>query len=512
MDSTPPQLSLRGPAVILLEGNSTYVDPGIVGYDTRNGDVTANVEVESIRGTGNFGAPGAPVRTALQPGDGCVGNAFTYAPPYLGGDVLDNRAPNGTRFNITYRVADGAGNVARIFRTVLVIDSTPPTLSQPTRAASLQLSSSFDRSTVTYANGQRCPEARSVYVPSDLHELGCINAMDFLDGDVSCTARLDRVQRLPPNLDVDEEWNTDGRRVRYGLPYSVNASCIARASFRRQGAVQTECGASAGGMEILDPTAPTGTRFVISYSASDAVGNRANSYVLLIVEDTEAPQIILPDDGLVPFGSNFDAQSRLAGVHAVDTRDGNMTMAIIPGSEIVNTVVPGQYTVTYTVSDLDGNIAVESRNVTVQENANTEELEPCGDGSCSCGCSGGKAKVIITFQLGISAAAFNTRIVHNSFKYAITAAAASKYPSVALDDVIRVDTSPVAEGTGFLLTVVIATATCDAAGFRNHVQTPEVLSSFQSILRLEQDDLFSVGGITVVNVSVDRRSPNALVL
>ena len=52
----------------------------------------------------------------------------------------------------------------------------------------------------------------------------------------------------------------------------------------------------------------------------------------------------------------------------MDDEDGDLTAAIVVGGDVVNTAAAGTYTITYNVTDMDGNAATEvTRTVTVTD-------------------------------------------------------------------------------------------------------------------------------------------------
>ncbi|MDM4762276.1 Ig-like domain repeat protein [Galbitalea sp. SE-J8] len=78
--------------------------------------------------------------------------------------------------------------------------------------------------------------------------------------------------------------------------------------------------------------------------------------------DTTAPVLTLPADTTVPQDEPFDA---LAGVTATDDSDGDVTASVqVAGA--VDTATPGSYTLVYSASDANGNVAQASRTVRVR--------------------------------------------------------------------------------------------------------------------------------------------------
>ena len=90
VDTTPPDITLIGDAVVELNVGDAYVDAGATATDDLDGDITANIVV--------------------------------------GGDIVD--VNNAAQYIITYNVSDAAGNAAaEVTRTVNVndpVDTTPP--------------------------------------------------------------------------------------------------------------------------------------------------------------------------------------------------------------------------------------------------------------------------------------------------------------------------------------------------------------------------------------------------
>jgi hypothetical protein len=83
--------------------------------------------------------------------------------------------------------------------------------------------------------------------------------------------------------------------------------------------------------------------------------------VTLEKADAVKPELTVPADGDVAFGSTFDA---LAGVSATDNVDGDITSSItVDGA--VDTSVLGEYELSYAVTDAAGNTTSKTRTVTV---------------------------------------------------------------------------------------------------------------------------------------------------
>ncbi|WP_313817560.1 LamG-like jellyroll fold domain-containing protein [Citricoccus sp.] len=91
--------------------------------------------------------------------------------------------------------------------------------------------------------------------------------------------------------------------------------------------------------------------------------------------DTVAPELTVPEAATLTVGDEFDP---LAGVSATDNTDGDVTASVqVIGS--VDTSMAGAYTLTYVVEDANGNQAIASRAVVVEEAEQPEQPEPVED-------------------------------------------------------------------------------------------------------------------------------------
>ncbi|MGL5296002.1 MAG: immunoglobulin-like domain-containing protein, partial [Culicoidibacterales bacterium] len=107
--------------------------------------------------------------------------------------------------------------------------------------------------------------------------------------------------------------------------------------------------------------------YTARYSTVDLQNNKITVLRTITVVDRIAAEITGVDSVTVEFGSEFDS---LLGVRAVDTVDGDITTNIRVVGD-VDTMTPGEYTLTYTVADAAGNVATITRVVTVTEQFDT---------------------------------------------------------------------------------------------------------------------------------------------
>lgn len=108
----------------------------------------------------------------------------------------------------------------------------------------------------------------------------------------------------------------------------------------------------------LDKNTP-GT-YSVTYSVTDSAGHTV-SVTREITVINDKPSIVFLDDNPVEVGTTFDA---LKDVSADDYQDGDLTGKVTADGK-VDTTTPGQYELTYSVTDSDGQTVTKQRTVTV---------------------------------------------------------------------------------------------------------------------------------------------------
>ncbi len=106
---------------------------------------------------------------------------------------------------------------------------------------------------------------------------------------------------------------------------------------------------------------------VITVIVADVLGNEASCTAKLQVSDGDMPEITLRGAAMVTVscGDTYTDE----GATAVDTCDGILTENIQVGGDVVNTKVPDEYVITYSVRDAAGNMApMKTRTVVVLDN------------------------------------------------------------------------------------------------------------------------------------------------
>lgn len=100
--------------------------------------------------------------------------------------------------------------------------------------------------------------------------------------------------------------------------------------------------------------------------AKDSAGNvsRRQRVRFEVGTDTSKPTISGIDSIVIKVGDSIDL---LEGVKAVDNADGDITSMLVVSPKEISTSKPGQFTITYSVSDISGNKTVETRIITITE-------------------------------------------------------------------------------------------------------------------------------------------------
>ena len=204
---------------------------------------------------------------------------------------------------------------------------------------------------------------------------------DSVDGDVTVTTEGSVDTSTPGEYmltykvtDTAGNSSTETRKVIVTDAADTTAPVITLNSdsivYLKTGDTYTEAGAAGTDVDDDDITVKTegmvdtGTpgEYVVTYTASDAAGNStsATRKVIVIDPDKAAPIISLNDASIV-YLKTGDTYTE-AGAAAVDAADGDLK---ITTEGTVDTSTPGEYIVTYSVTDSAGNTASKSRRVIV---------------------------------------------------------------------------------------------------------------------------------------------------
>ena len=327
VDTTVPVITLSGEATVTIEVGSTYTDAGATATDL-SGEI-------SVISTGTV--------------DTSVVGTYT----------------------VTYNATDASGNeAAAVSRTVNVVDTTVPVITLTGEA------------TVTIEVGSTYTDAGAT-------------ALDNYDGDITSSI----VTVNPVDTDVvgvytvtynvtDANGNVavEVTRIVNVVDTTVPVITLTGESTVtiELGSTYTDAGATATDNYDGDITSsivtvnPVDTDVVgvytLTYNVTDANGNVAVEVTRTVnVVDTTVPVITLTGEATVTIevGSTYAD----AGSTALDNYDGDITSSIVTVNPVDVTTV-GTYTLTYNVTDANGNAAVEvTRTVNVEDALSVVEIE-----------------------------------------------------------------------------------------------------------------------------------------
>jgi hypothetical protein len=400
VDTTVPKITLSGSSTVTHEAKVPYVDGGVSARDTLDGDLTDSVTSESTVNTDTVGSYSVTYNVSDANGNAAVevlrtvkvvdttvpqitlsgsstvtheaGMSFTdwgaIAVDSLDGDLSGNVDVVSTVdvskpgvYTVSYGLSDAVGNKAKgVLRTVTIVDTRPPVIKLKGEALVLH-------------------EAGGSYTDAGA------SASDLADGDLS--GELDMLSTV--NIGKPGVYT-----VSYGVSDSVGNK--ARATIRKVSVVDTtgpvitlngdevvthEAGGSykdggASAADVVDGAVSVQTSgdvnsnkpgsYTLVYSAVDSLGNvSAKKERTVTVKDTKGPMITLIGDMSV----TQEAGSRYkdSGASAVDALDGDLSGDV----KVVSTVdisKVGSYSVTFSLSDANGNAAVEVvRSVSVKD-------------------------------------------------------------------------------------------------------------------------------------------------
>ena len=366
VDTTAPVITLTGDSQVNLEVGSTYTDAGATASDNYDGDISSqivvvnNVDVNTLGSytvtysvsdsssnaasavtrTVNVVDQTAPTITILGDNPATIEAGSTYtdagatATDNYNNDVTSSITASSTvdsntigSYTVTYTVSDASGNQATAVRTVIVEDSTPPTIAL------------IGSNPVTV-------EAGSTYTDAGA------TATDAYDGDLSSS--------ITTTSDVDV--NTVGT---YTVTYTVSDSSANSATASRTvnvvdttapvititganpvdvdlGATYSDAGATATDVHDGDLTSSitvssnvdtnTAGTYTVTYTVSDAAGNQATETRTVNVIDNSnnptthyidiqgyafSPSSITINVGDTIVWTNYDSAS-----HTVTSNDG----------------------------------------------------------------------------------------------------------------------------------------------------------------------------------------------
>ena len=403
--NTDPVISLTGSDDLTVECGGTFTDPGATAQDAEDGDLTsavvktgtvdtatpatytlaynvadsdgntaaqvtrwvtvqdtlppvvtlAGLESMTVPLGGGFADPGAG---AFDQCSGDISDDVT-----VGGDTVDVNTPGS--YTLSYTVLDGAGLAGFAYRQVVVVaPGTPAIVLNGSSVLPVECGSEFVDPWVVATDPEDGDISDQVVVSGDAVNTAATGdyylRYDVTDSGGHPAARVYRtvqvVDTTPPVVTL------------LGAPV-INLVV---------GAVYTEPGATAAdvcGGDVSSAVSITGTvntsapgAYTLTYRVRDMAGNYSAPVTRLVnVTASGVPVITLNGAASVTVecGETFSDPNATAA----DAEDGNLTSAIVR-TGVVNTAVPGTYTLSYNVTDSAGNAAnTVTRTVTVADTA-----------------------------------------------------------------------------------------------------------------------------------------------
>ncbi|MFY0654709.1 MAG: DUF5011 domain-containing protein [Cyclobacteriaceae bacterium] len=333
IDTTPPEITLLGEAIINQNEGVAFIDPGATANDNFDGDISANI--------------------------------------VIGGDQVDINTV-GT-YEITYNVGDAAGNTAtEVKRTVnivaIIVDVTPPVITLIGNATiNLNVGASYTDQGATAVDDIDSDVTANIVVVGvdqvDINTVGTYtityNVSDAAgNAAVQVTRTVNVVDTTPPvitltgnatiNKTVGETYTDQGATATDDIDGNITANIVV------------------GGDQVDINTVGA---YVITYNVSDAAGNSATEVsrtVNIVAPDVDTTNPVITLVGSATISQNEGVAFVDPGATAADDTDGNITANIVVGGDAVNINAPGTYTITYNVSDVAGNVAAQvTRTVTI---------------------------------------------------------------------------------------------------------------------------------------------------
>jgi hypothetical protein len=402
-DTTAPTLTLVGAASITLQCRDSFTDPGVTANDSCGGDLIGSVAVSGD--TVDTATPGtytilydvsdassnaAPqvsrtvtVEDNARPtitlnGDAVVelecGDVYTDAGA-TANDACDGSVvvtSSGTvnvsevgSYTISYNAQDASGNDAvQAARTVNVVDTTPPSLLlQGFTSITLECGTPYAEPGFTATDTCDGNLAASVVVGGDTVNKNAPGTYaityEVEDGEGNSSGVQTRTVTFEDTTEpVITELGADPLVLECGTAF-VDPGATALDGCGGTTAVQTS-----GAVDAVPGD------YTLTYTATDAEGNEAQETRLVQVVDATGPSILLTGADPVVLECNEDFVE--PGFTATDACDGDLTSSVVVNvaPAIKGGVVsraPGNYTVTYQVTDNEGNTFSIDRGMIVQD-------------------------------------------------------------------------------------------------------------------------------------------------
>ncbi len=315
-DGNPPVIELIGDTEITINAGDTFTDPGATATDDIDGDITADIIV-----TGN----------------------------------VDTNTPG--QYTLMYSVSDSSNNTVSVTRVVIVVDSDAPTITlNGANPLVITIGNSFTDP------GATATDAIDGDLTNDIEVTGTVDVNTL--GEYTITYTVTDSSNNTTTATRTVQVVNDGSPVitlNGANPLTINAG----EAYTEPGAMATDDvdGDLTASIEVTG-TVDTNTpgEYTITYTVTDSSNNATTETRTVNVVDTVDPVITL--NGANPLTINAGGTYTEPGATATDNVDGDLTNDIeVTGT--VDTNTPGEYTITYTVTDSSNNTATETRTVQV---------------------------------------------------------------------------------------------------------------------------------------------------
>ncbi len=330
VDTTAPELKLKGEEKITLEVGSSFKDAGYTAVDLVDGDLADAVKVSGSVNTKKLGT-----------------------------------------YTLTYTVTDKSENTAKAVRTVEVIDTTKPQLKLKGESKiTLNIgSSAYKEAGYTATDNLDGDITKSVKVSGsvDTNKMGTYTltyTVSDSKGNSSTATRTVTVKDIEaPKIKLNGDTKI---KLFLGTDYT-EAGCTVSDNYDGDLTASVNVSGSVNKDKV-------GT-YTITYSVADKSGNKSSVKRIVTVWENIAPELVLHGESSVAISAGTKYAD--PGYTATDNYDGNISK-LVKVSGKVNIYQSGTYTVTYTVADSSGNTASAKRTVVVKAVPQPDVVTPEG--------------------------------------------------------------------------------------------------------------------------------------
>ncbi len=399
-DTIPPLITLLGDNPMELNVGDAYIEPGATAEDNIDGDLTSGITIDDsevittqegiyrvyyavsdaagnkanktrVVAVGDVVDTIAPVVTINGPNplNLVIGDTYTEqgasAIDNFDGDITDkietigsvNTSVAGT-YGILYQVTDSQGNKGSATRTVNVSSPGTPVITlKGDNPMNLSVGDTYVEPGATANDAEDGDLTDSIVITGTVNTsiagtYGVLYQVTDSDTNTGSATRTVNVSSSgkptitllgdnPMNLIVGDTYDEPGATATDPEDGDLTGSIVI------SGTVNTSVAGTYG----------------VLYQVTDSDTNTASTTRTVNVSSSGKPTITLLGDN--PMNLTVGDTYVEPGATATDPEDGDLTDSIVI-SGTVNTSIAGTYTITYTVSDNDGNDATETRTVNVR--------------------------------------------------------------------------------------------------------------------------------------------------